>query len=882
MANTPNQKNSFVGEDYKGNPLINIDSVSINRDAATDSEVPNKAQTETISADAAQSIIIDTNVGASDENVLSASTSLALFSTKQPNLSVHPSSVGLIEIVGGTQLKVKTLTSNQVYVDPTSLDLAQALGSATHDSGLASWTFGGGKVLQEGDQLILANPTNAAQKSFIHNGGNNGDATDFTNLISISNLDEFFSVIQTDDFIEFDLALKKFSLDLGTSSTSLGAQTLPVDPSTFASVTGSTIFDLMKSLEALILQVDQSGADGTATVNSRLTNLSGVTGSNMGTFTSSIYTDNSSQKTLFTETAVAIDNATADREMIRLELSSTEQTLDAKIDQEIQDRISGDTIEQNARATADHALDIKISANTTSIITESQTRFQEDGLIKGRLDIIEGDSSTVGSIAKAQADAQAFTTSEVNALAVSQDAENAAIRQEIQNLAEGDIVFVGQIGPTGILSIRQDKVNAGDTRNGSNIKDVAVQAGEQFVAAADMTLSLNAGTSIALLQGDVIFAIDDALAGSVVSGTFNPVQSNTSSLTVANLDNQRIEKTNAGHLDIVADSIDRVQLSASVEADIDNKVLKSGDSMSGQLLIDNAVGVAGTYDEYKYSSYIKMSSDVTASLTDTQRALLVENYVKSSGSGNFLDRDYSNGATIATHYQGTCNDFSLAVVGSNSEANVTNPLAAVHATGIYALAQSTHLGINIGGTFLGMNAGTSNIGVFAVTDKQGSLNNRAGYFAFLPETVTFDQYALARQNSAIPRQNVGVLIDDYNYFLNPADETTRALVSFGISEFLGKVIVPDATEDDHAVNIQVIKNTQHKETFTLSAGTTGSPAVTTITHNLGEDIIVEIWKDGTRVTDSFAVQGATATKFDIVNTSSETGLVKVLVKAFHA
>ena len=75
---------------------------------------------------------------------------------------------------------LKRLTTNEVAVDSTSTDLATALAAATYN-GDGSWTINA-KPIQEGDTLVLTNTTSAQERSWVHNGGSAGDATDFTRL----------------------------------------------------------------------------------------------------------------------------------------------------------------------------------------------------------------------------------------------------------------------------------------------------------------------------------------------------------------------------------------------------------------------------------------------------------------------------------------------------------------------------------------------------------------------------------------------------------------------------------------------------------------------------------------------------------------------------
>jgi len=317
--------------------------------------------------------------------------------------------------------------------------------------------------------------------------------------------------------------------------------------------------------------------------------------------------------------------------------------------------------------------------------------------------------------------------------------------------------------------------------------------------------------------------------------------------------------TGGGDVKVVDDSIGRTQLAADVETDIDSKVEKAGDTMTGALKVDKTVtagtGYVGGYD---FASHIKMKSVDTDSLTDTQRALLVENEVYTSGSGNPLDLDYANAATITSHYKGSSNDMTVAVVGLNGEgrvlnasaavyatgsygvatdvqlgvnvggtfvaqnaatanlgvfafSDVLNASAAVYATGSYGVATDVQLGVNVGGTFVAQNAATANLGVFAFSDTAGAANNRSAYFALSPDNVNFDSYRVARVASPLPVQDAAVIIDDYT-------GAKHALFVNGKSEFDGKVIVPNSTADNEAVNGADIKAKQKIYQFDLVGG----------------------------------------------------------------
>ena len=328
-----------------------------------------------------------------------------------------------------------------------------------------------------------------------------------------------------------------------------------------------------------------------------------------------------------------------------------------------------------------------------------------------------------------------------------------------------------------------------------------------------LLLTFTDSSEIELSAGDSLVSLAARSSGNGGADYFH-VWDNTEAadlLREGMLDDTTIEKV-AGTVKVVDDSIGRTQLAADVETDIDNKVLKSGDTMTGALKVDKTVtagtGYTGGYD---YSAHFKMKSIDTDSLTDTQRALLVENEVYTGGSGNPLDLDYANAATITSHYKGSSNDMTVAVVGLNGEGRVLNAAAAVYATGSYGVATDSQLGVNAGGTFVAQNAATANLGIFGFSDTAGALNNRAAYFALSTDALDFDAYRVARVASPLPVQDAAVIIDDYT-------GAKHALFVNGKSEFDGKVIVPSSTADNEAVNGADIKAKQKIYQFDLVDG----------------------------------------------------------------
>ena len=85
--------------------------------------------------------------------------------------------------------------------------------------------------------------------------------------------------------------------------------------------------------------------------------------------------------------------------------------------------------------------------------------------------------------------ANSFTISQVGIEAQNRIAQDAILNAKIDNLAEGDITFVGVINANNTLSIRSERIAAGDTRNGQLFTNVDLKAGETFVIGDDTDIA---------------------------------------------------------------------------------------------------------------------------------------------------------------------------------------------------------------------------------------------------------------------------------------------------------------------------------------------------------------------------------------------------------
>ena len=391
-------------------------------------------------------------------------------------------------------------------------------------------------------------------------------------------------------------------------------------------------------------------------------------------------------------------------------------------------------------------------------------------------------------------------------------------------------------------------------------ENIALFNGDFYKINASLTITFSDNSTIEVEAGDGLLGIEDIASGSVTATHIHKTDNTEAAdiLREGQLDSTHLERV-AGTIRVKADSLGREKLANDVETDIDNKVLKAGDTMTGALKVDKVVTTEGGYvGGYDYAMYVKQKSVGGNSLTDTQRALLVENEVYTNGSGNPFDLDYANATTSASHYKGASVDMSVATVGTNSEANVDNPASAIYATGAYGSATSNQLGVNAGGTFVAQNGATANLGVFSFTDTAGALNNRAGYFALAPDSLDFDGYRVARVANPLPVQDVVMLLDDYT-------GTKHALYVNGKSEFTGKVILPSATADNEAVNLGDVKAKEYFEAFSIDAN-----GNTVINHGLGsKKLVLSVWHNDEEATSSFDIEKTSNNSITIYNGTSE-------------
>ena len=555
-----NKKAHFRGSDFNNQELKDAKSLQLNQDAVASDEAVRKSQAEQISADAVQEKLVSNSSHATVDTAFTSQSLVSFLGAKQDNMSIHASSSALLSIENGTEIKVSQLLINEPFIDEVSTTLADYL-VANPSNGL-----------EKGDVLFLTSATTNQERSWMHKGTSNGDVTDYIKLVTDYNQASIRAMLSAGDtYIGFDQGSGQISLNRGVNAGQLGAQTLPADTTQFNVVSGATVETLLIALEDLIVQVDNSANNGSATTNTRLDNLSGVTGNNLESFNGSTFSSNQNVKQILQQSEAKHENADADRSAIRGEVATTEATLASSVLTEKNRALSAEASESSARQSADNALQVNINSAVSAISSEASTRHSADVTMGSRLDIIENDSSVVGSIEHAKSDALAYTDNKVALESTARQEQDAVLNSKIDNLAEGDITFVGEILADGTVSIRSERIAAGDTRNGQAITAIDLAAGETFVVKVSMDLTYTDSSVVSYEVGDKIMLVDDVASGNLVEAKVNAVPANATGLSLINIGSSTIEIDLNGHIRVVADSITRNELAAAVEDDIDDK-----------------------------------------------------------------------------------------------------------------------------------------------------------------------------------------------------------------------------------------------------------------------------------------------------------------------
>lgn len=783
----------FSDKILNGNDLLQVGKIQIIADATGADEAVRKSQAEAIAANSVQSALVNNSGAASDETGFTSEFVNAALATKQNNMSIDPASTSYLEIVDGTKIRLKDLGITSTYRDTTHASLAAFIAAATFN-GDGTITIDG-QTLDKMTFIFLTTADLPQDRTFVYLGTNNGNADDFVAFGTNYNASEIRSFFNgTGTGILFDANTGVFTLDIGTGAAALGGQTIP-HGATFTTISPNTkLNDALVKLEALINAVDQSGADGTAALTTKLDNRDGVTGNSYGTFTGTTFPDNQSGKQLFQVTETLIESATSDRAAIRAEASSRAATVDANLAAAVSNLESADATEATARQTGDASLQTGLNALSANLTTESNRAKAAEAANAAAVTQEVADRETAVT---AEATArQAADTAEAAARTVADD----ALQDQINALAGSNIELVGTVGSDGVF----DAVEA-DSRNGQAFTSIAMTSGEVVLIDGDVTML---GTDFKV--GDELMVKVSAItAGAMALSDFVYKKGSETDLTRANLDGDTVELDGSDKLRVTHGSIERTQLGAVVKAELDDTVslTDDGQTITGKALkVEQSDGELGS----SYGLYLKKTQTGSEALTGTARALLVENWIETNGSGNPALPCYGHNS-ITTHYTGSAVDLSVVIAGAYCEANAP-AAAAINAIGSYSVATDAQLGVNIGSFAAAENGATSNISMLAYASTDGAGADRGVVGAVTSQSLAV--YSATRVADPFPYNDIAIVAD-----AKYAPAGSKAFYSYGDVVFEGgSVTVPSATADTDAVNLGDIKDLCEIHAFDLSSG----------------------------------------------------------------
>ena len=783
----------FSDKILNGNSLLQVGKIQIIADATGADEAVRKSQAEAIAAASVQSGLVNNAGAASAETGFTSEFVNTALATKQNNMSIDPASTSYLEIVDGTKIRLKDLGITSTYRDTTHASLAAFIAAATFN-GDGTITIDG-QTLDKMTFIFLTTADLPQDRTFVYLGTNNGDTDDFVAFGTNYNASEIRSFYNgTGTGILFDANTGVFTLDIGTGAAALGGQTIP-HGATFTTISPNTkLNDALVKLEALINAVDQSGADGTAALTTKLDNRDGVTGNSYGAFTGTTFPDNQSGKQLFQTTETLIESATSDRAAIRSEASTRAATVDANLAAAVSALESADTTEATARQAGDASLQTGLNALSANLTTESNRAKAAEAANAAAVTQEVADRETAVT---AEATArQAADTAEATARTVADD----ALQDQINALAGSNIELVGTVGSDGIF----DAVEA-DSRNGEAFTSIAMTSGEVVLIDGDVPML---GTDFKV-GDELMVKVSTITAGAMALSDFVYKKGSETDLTRANLDDDTVELDGSDKLRVTHGSIERTQLGAVVKAELDDTVSLTDDdqTITGKSLkIEQSASELGA----SYGLYLKKTQTGSDALTGTARALLVENWINSNGTGNPALPAYAHN-TITSHYAGDCVDLSVVVAGAYCEANA-KATSAINAIGSYSVATAAQLGVNIGAFAAAENGATSNVSMLAYASTDGVGADRGVVGAVTSQSLAL--YSATRVADPFPYNDIAIVAD-----AKYAPAGAKALYSYGDVVFEGgSVTVPSASADTDAVNLGDIKDLCEIHAFDLSSG----------------------------------------------------------------
>ncbi|AUR84601.1 hypothetical protein NVP1061O_20 [Vibrio phage 1.061.O._10N.286.55.C2] len=780
----------YQDKNLNNNKLTEVGSIEITADAENASHAVRKSQAEAIANTTTQAAIVNSLASPSDTTALDTQQLKNQLDTKQDNLSIKPDSTLYLTLVDSV-LGFTNLGRGPILKDTTSANFAAFLASCTFN-GDGTITVGG-TVYDSGTQIFLTASTVPKETVYIYTGGNAGTADDFINDSDKYDASEVRALLSvTGVGIGYDSNTGVFNLVFGTGASDLGGQTIP-HGATFTVISpDSDTADAMEKLEAFAVSVQSSANANNTALETRLNNLSGVTGSNMGTFTGGLFADNQNIKQLLQVSETAHESATSDRAAIRSEAVSRASVVDAAITSEANTRSSADTTLQNnidseavTRATADAGLQ-------SSLTNEAITRSSADSTLQSNIDSEEA----------LRVSADSTLQLNINAEATARTVADDALQDQINSLADSNIELAGTVDGSGVFNSVD---GASDSRNGQSFVSIGMKAGEEVVFSASVTLLGNDFK----LNDKLMVKVATITAGAMALTDFVYKKGDGSDITRANLGSSTVDLNSSDQLRVKPDSIGRDELDSSIEADVDDKVSLTADAqtITGKgLKIEQSDSELGS----SYGLYLKKTQTGSGALTGTARGLLIENWVESNGSGNPALPCYAHN-TITSHYGGDAVDLSVVLAGAYCEANAKST-SAINAIGSYSVATDAQLGVNIGAFAAAENGATSNVSMLAYASTDGVGADRGVVGAVTSQSLAV--YSASRVADPFPYNDIAIVAD-----AKYAPAGSKAFYSYGdVVMQGGTVSVPSATVDASAVNLGDIKALCEIHQFDLSSG----------------------------------------------------------------
>lgn len=782
----------FADKIGNNNKLLDFDSLQTNRDASESDEVVRLSQAQSIAAAAGQAIITSVLGAAESTNTFSAEYLANALDSKQDNLSVDSSYFTLVNNTLGLK-DLGRISGIKISGQPTLADF------------IASSTFNGDGTITHGSHTIdamtfifLSSATLPSEAAHVYLGTNNGNADDFGTFSIDYNqgvIRTFLSATGTG--VSYNSGTGSFALDLGTNAAQLGAHSLPINAALFPTGTISNFSDVSSmgvKLAEFIKAVDTSGANGTATLESTIRTILGLSTGTTYSAYGSLISAGKNQNQINSEIVSAVETANSDRTAIRNEAAARATIVDSNLAAEVLAREAAVSAEISARQSGDASLQTGLNALSANLTAET-ARAQN------------AEASNNATILQEVTDRQDAVTAEATARSSADATESAArsaadtnLQNQINALAGSNIELVGTVGSDGVF----DAVEA-DSRNGENFVDIAMSAGEVVLIDSAVTL-----LGQDFKNGDQLMVkVASITAGAMQFSDFAYRKGDETDLTRANLGSSTVDLDGNDDLRVTPDSIGRTELAASVEADIDDKVSLTTDS---QTITAKNIQVDQSDDELgsSFGLYLKKTQTGSGALTGTCRALLVENWVNSNGSSNSAIPAYAHN-TIASHYDGACTDLSMVLSGLYAEANAKAGTA-INAIGSYSVSTDTQNGINIGAVAMAENAGISNIAQLGYASTDGAGADRAAVAALTSQSLAL--YSATRVADPFPYDEIA-LVADAKY----APAGSKAFYAYGDCVLEGGTVsVPSASTDASAVNLGDIKAKEKILRFDLSSG----------------------------------------------------------------